>query len=289
MNQRMRLFVCLICAALMVGCQYPLREGLRPSVTLLVPDVGNGYSIAQEQKLGKEQLEEMRVDKGVIFVEDAEIDQYLRELVTQLQACLSGDYPHIPAQILIVRGDSERLLPGAMSIAGGYMFLRLEKLSATKSEDMLVAQISHELGHVELRHATHWETQRKTFADYVETISTGQDNSSLAGVYKELATYLRILEVQFEDEADLFAVRLALRSGYDPHDYMVYIAEEYSYPASLTLLNRHRPGDERAMLMEAEFQRIKILNLEFCSAKQDSASHRFFAVRERATLLLGNE
>ncbi len=95
--------------------------------------------------------------------------------------------------------------------------------------------------------------------------------------------------MKHEDEADLFAVRLARRSGYDLHDFEDFIQTQYSYPAFLRFLNRHRSGDDRVRRMDAEFWRIEALGLTHHELKHKAAKDRRFHLMQKIAAKLLKE
>ncbi len=252
----------------------------------------NKFSLAEDMALGQKEFDEISADKDVVFVHDADINRYLHRLVARLLSHLSEDFPQMPIHVLVVRGQSESVMPAGMAIAGGYIFLPLERLSTVRSEAALALQLSHEIGHVELRHGTRMETERQMIQDYLTkdllTPNASESGPEWRDLFQTVDTYLNTLHVQCEDEADIFAIRLALKSGYDPHDYMSFLADKYSYPEIFILLNHHRSGDERARRLEEEFRRIQSLRIHSSIAKNGSHDGPFQRMRAIASRLLQN-
>lgn len=248
--------------ATIVGCHTAVCSAPRPLMTFLSPPAGNDFSVQQEVSLGREKIDLLRRDNPQAFVHNDEIALYIRSIVQSLQRHLPDDYPHLQVHIWLLRDSHENM--GASAIAGGNIFIPLHTIVECSTIAVFATRLAHELGHVEMRHPTKWETQRKMLIDFIRNQDPNRPDSSAHGIRVDEAgwavnTYLAIRNVEYEDEADLFAVRIAIRAGYDPHPWMSFLAEKFSYPERLTLLNEHRSGDDRARLMEAEFQRIEAL------------------------------
>jgi len=270
MHHVFRLSRALLPALLIFGCSpFLLKKNItdkpkQPTITLTPPS-DNYFSVDQEIEMGKEELAKSLEDKETIFIKNPHIDQYLQKLTANLVRHLPPDAANIPVRVFVIK--SINFPPGATSIYGGYIFLQLESVASARSEDELAMRISHEIGHVELRHATLWETQRRFFEEYIH--SQNYDNS-------QIYTYIFNLRIQYEDEADIFAIHLALTNGYDPSDYMLYLVEKYDFPPILAYFNQHRPGGQRKILMEQEVQKIMKGNTIHTTKKSRNTGHTQF-------------
>lgn len=216
------------------------------------------------------------------------MNSYLQQLTKHLIKRLPPNQLRVPIQVFIIKNNTS--IPCAFSMSGGYIFLQLDCLASTKSEDELATRLSHEIGHITLRHATLWETQRAFFEKYIlsqTVLPNDQHNSGTSTTYdnSQINAYLFLLRIQHEDAADLFAVRLALMSGYDPSDYMLFLAEQYSFPDALTGLNLHRSGDQRKALMEQEVKRMRLTNMNISAKPKNNGQIQFVTFHNLATSL----
>ncbi len=284
------LFIILL-SVYLVGCSsLASRKAISESEYFipetLNPPIGSMYTIEEEHARGMVALAQIRNDPDVICIEDRRIIEYVTGLVRDLISHVPTDVPRVPISIYIINSQ-DSFSSRAVTIIGGSIFLQIKSLAQSASEDFLATQLSHEIGHVFLRHPGRWESQRTYFSDYMEKRRAASDIDPrippiTAGDLQQFELYLINRILISEDEADIFSVQLAVASGYDPHEYMRDLAEKNSFPGFMVFLNHHRSGHERAALMEQEFQNSKARSSSNRRRASQKSSKQFKRVREVA-------
>lgn len=113
-----------------------------------LPDLGEAarvsFSSAQETKLGREIMRQIRADKD--YLDDAELADYLNALGERLVA--AGDEPGRHFEFFAVRDATFN----AFALPGGYIGVHTGLISATRNESELAGVLAHEIAHVTQNH-----------------------------------------------------------------------------------------------------------------------------------------
>jgi predicted Zn-dependent protease len=180
--------------------------------------VVNLYSPQQEAALGAELAAEVRGQSAVI--DNPTVNRYVALVGNKLTAVLPDRDRNYTFTVV------DRNLGGStnepLALPGGYVFVPVNLLLATRSEDELSGMLAHAIAHIEARHGTRQATRAQvtnlTPARVVFVSSpTAADESLLPGG-------LLNLEQSFEKEADLVAVAIMTKAGYDPEALASYVA-----------------------------------------------------------------
>src|SRR5580658_5404837 len=187
----------------------------------------NLYSPQREGELGAQLAAQVRSQSTVI--DDATINRY----VTRVGDKLAGVLPDRGIRYTFIVVD--RNLGGStnepLALPGGYVFVPVNLLLAARSEDELSGMLAHAIAHIEARHgarqATRAQASNLTPAAVMFVSSpTAADSSLLPGP-------LLNLQKSFEKEADVIAVAIMAKAGYDPEALASYVARlQYDTTAS---------------------------------------------------------
>jgi predicted Zn-dependent protease len=158
--------------------------------------------------------------------DNAETTQYLNRICQTL--VINSNYPSAYKGYFVMILDSNEF--NAFSTPGGHIFITKKLAESASSEDMLAAVIAHELAHIMLKHGiniineTKLENELSAIADWAASTAASQSAEAARAVTfrNSITTAVDILmrsgysQTQ-EFEADLEAVVLLARAGYDPN------------------------------------------------------------------------
>jgi predicted Zn-dependent protease len=189
----------LILASQVTGCA--VFAGVSDALFMMSPE--------QEIESGKQIA--TQIEKDLVFVHDPQVESYVRNLGERVW--VNSRQGQIPARFFVIQ-DGEL---NAFAIPGGNVYVHTGLIQAAEDEAELAAVISHEVGHVIMRHgATH--ISRQMGLEMVQQLALGQE----AGQATQIATQIVQSGImtnysrQDESEADVVAVETLYRMGYDP-------------------------------------------------------------------------
>jgi predicted Zn-dependent protease len=142
----------------------------------------------------------------------------------------------------------------AFAAPGGYIVVTLGLYQLLENEAQLAAVLAHEIAHVVRKHhlkALQKTMKRDVWSDLaVDAVEDKQDSKTVQKLINSgLQLYTTGLDRKFEFEADLLAVVLAARAGYDPYaflDVLTTIDSINPDSSELTvLMNTHPPTSDR--------------------------------------------
>lgn len=162
---------------------------------------------SKEEKIGRKVA--AKVDKQYELIEDEELLQKIQEIGEQLKE-VSG-IEEINYQFKIIKRDG----PNAFAFPGGFIYLTADLLDYVHSDDELAAVIAHEMGHVIHQHSIK-QLQDKQKLKLVELLAVLVTGDPTVGILGELTsiTILNAYRREYEEEADLTALELLLKSNY---------------------------------------------------------------------------
>jgi predicted Zn-dependent protease len=159
--------------------------------------------------------------------------------------------------------------PLALTTSGGHIMISNELIKRAGSEDALAGLIAHEVSHLALGHHADsiWRSRmldRNSGAmGLAQSATAGSDSSK--GVPRELAvrvvqfladSVLKKWEHRHEFQADIEAVRLLHRVGYDPKPYRDLLAGAVNQADRWTA-STHPPTGERLKAVDQEIARLQ--------------------------------
>jgi len=177
--------------------------------------------LAKEQKLGKKLSED--IEKKYEVVEDLNQNSLLNEIGNKLAKAseLRGMKYHF--KILKKEG------PNAFSIPGGYVYVTYDLFDYIQSDDELAGILAHEIAHVIHNHALKQtrDNTKYTLLTILAVLLTGEPDVGVLGKLTTI-TLLNQYSREYEEEADLTAIDLLIKTGYNPVGFLTFLERLYA-------------------------------------------------------------
>jgi Zn-dependent protease with chaperone function len=185
----------------------------------------NSFSVERdlnkEQKLGKKLSE--NIEKKYEVVEDSQKDLLIRQIGNKLAKVseLKGMNYHFK----ILNIDE----PNAFSIPGGYIYVTYELFDFIQSNDELAGILAHEIAHVIHNHALKQtrDNTKFTLLTILAVLLTREPDVAVLGKLTTI-TLLNQYSREYEEEADLTAINLLVKAGYDPVGFLTFLERLYT-------------------------------------------------------------
>ena len=170
----------------------------------------------KEQKLGKKLSED--IEKKHEVIEDSQKNSLIRQIGNKLTKVseLKGMNYHF--KILNIEG------PNAFSIPGGYIYVTYELFNYIQSDDELAGILAHEIAHVIHNHALK-QTRDNTKFTLLTILAVLLTREPDVGVLGKLTTITLLNQYsrEYEEEADLTAIDLLIKTGYNPVGFLTFL------------------------------------------------------------------
>jgi hypothetical protein len=181
----------------------------------------NGYSVADDVKLGRDAAAEAR--KELPLLDDERVDDYVERIGERLVAAIPPEYRHDGFDYTFDVVNQKEI--NAFALPGGPMFLNRGMIQAAKSEGEMAGVMAHEISHVALRHGTAQATKGQKFqigaiaGQVLGAIVGGTAGSIIAqGSQFGLGAYFLKYGREYETQADVLGAQIMARAGYDPRE-----------------------------------------------------------------------
>lgn len=175
----------------------------------------------KEQKLGKKLSED--IEKKHDLVEDSQKNLLIRQIGNKLAKVseLKGMNYHF--KILNIEG------PNAFSIPGGYVYVTYDLFDFIQSDDELAGILAHEIAHVIHNHALKQtrDNTKFTLLTILAVLLTGEPDVGVLGKLTTI-TLLNQYSRKYEEEADLTATDLLIKTGYNPVGFLTFLERLYA-------------------------------------------------------------
>lgn len=175
----------------------------------------------KEQKLGKKLSE--NIEKKHEVVEDSQKNLLIRQIGNKLAKVseLKGMNYHF--KILNIEG------PNAFSIPGGYIYVTYDLFDYIQSDDELAGILAHEIAHVIHNHALKQtrDNTKFTLLTILAVLLTREPDVGVLGKLTAI-TLLNQYSREYEEEADLTAINLLVRAGYNPVGFLTFLERLYT-------------------------------------------------------------
>lgn len=175
----------------------------------------------KEQKLGKKLSED--IEKKHDLVEDSQKNLLIRQIGNKLAKVseLKGMSYHF--KILNIEG------PNAFSIPGGYVYVTYDLFDFIQSDDELAGILAHEIAHVIHNHALKQtrDNTKFTLLTILAVLLTGEPDVGVLGKLTTI-TLLNQYSREYEEEADLTAMDLLIKTGYNPVGFLTFLERLYA-------------------------------------------------------------
>src|SRR6188768_1677316 len=188
--------------------------------TKITPDK-NGYSVADDVKVGQEAAAEAK--RQLPMLNDDQVDKFVERVGARLAAAIDGELRHAGFRYTFDVVNQKEI--NAFALPGGPMFLNRGMIEAAKTEAAMAGVMAHEIAHVALRHGTAQATKGQKFqigavaGQILGAIIGGAAGSVISqGSQFGLGAYFLKYGREYERQADLLGAQIMARAGYDPRE-----------------------------------------------------------------------
>ena len=175
----------------------------------------------KEQKLGKKLSENIEKKYGVI----KDLNQNL--LITEIGNKLVeiSEMREMEFHFRILKEDG----PNAFSIPGGYIYVTYDLFDYVHSDDELAGILAHEIAHIIHNHALK-QTRDNTKFTLLTILAVLLTREPDVGVLGKLTTITLLNQYsrEYEEEADLTAIDLLIKTGYNPVGFLTFLERLYA-------------------------------------------------------------
>ena len=176
----------------------------------------NLFSLRDDVEIGRRSA--IQIDRQYRTYNDARVSRIGRQLAAR------STMPNLPWRFRVInRADAN-----AFALPGGYVYVTSGMLRRTRSDSELAGVLAHEITHITLRHGTN-QASKAMLAQMPLQILGGRLGGGLVGNLSQLglAFGLNSLFLKYsrgaETQADVGAVQLMRRAGYDPNGLVSFM------------------------------------------------------------------
>ena len=177
--------------------------------------------LAKEQKLGKKLSED--IEKKYEVVNDSEKSSLIRQIGHKLSQ--ASEFKGMKYHFKILKKEG----PNAFSIPGGYVYVTLDLFDYIQSEDEIAGILAHEIAHIIHNHALNQtrDNTKYTLLTILAVLLTGEPDVGVLGKLTTI-TLLNQYSREYEEEADLTAIDLLIKTGYNPVGFLTFLERLYA-------------------------------------------------------------
>jgi len=177
-------------------------------------------NIVKEQQLGKEISQDIEEEYELV------IGTKQNRLVSEIgqKLALFSDLPGMNYYFKIIKKEG----PNAFSIPGGYIYVTFDLFDYIQSDDELAGILAHEIAHVIHNHALKQtrDNTKFTLLTVLGALLTGEPDVVVLGKLTAI-TFLNQYSREYEEEADLTAIDLLVKTNYNPVGFLTYMERLY--------------------------------------------------------------
>lgn len=177
--------------------------------------------LAGEQKLGKTLSED--IEKKYEVIEDLNQNTLITEIGNKLAE--ASEMKEMKFHFKILKEDG----PNAFSIPGGYIYVTYDLFDYIQSDDELAGILAHEIAHIIHNHALKQtrENTKYTLLTILAVLLTREPDVAVLGKLTTI-TFLNQYRREYEEEADLTATDLMIKTGYNPVGFLTFLERLYT-------------------------------------------------------------
>jgi len=223
------------------------RTKLRPGT--------NSFSPQQDIEMGQQVAKD--AEKQLALITDPDVSAYVAALGQQLVAAAPNEYK-FPFTFKVVNDRSIN----AFALPGGPVYVHRGAIEAADNEAQIAGVISHEIGHVILRHGTNQATK----AQYAQGLGAlagifGGNIGKIVGGLGGFAANSVLLRYSrdAETQADLMGTQILYDKTYDPRamaQFFDKLAKEHKGSSTEQFFSNHPIPENRVAKVNAEIQKI---------------------------------
>ncbi len=175
----------------------------------------------KEQKLGKKLSED--IEKKYEVVEDLNQNSLITEIGNKLAK--ASEIKEMEFHFRILKEDG----PNAFSIPGGYIYVTYDLFDYIQSDDELAGILAHEIAHVIHNHALKQtrDNTKFTLLTILGVLLTREPDVAILGKLTTV-TFLNQYSREYEEEADLTALDLLIKTRYNPVGFLTFLERLYT-------------------------------------------------------------
>jgi len=212
--------------------------------------------LGKEQQLGKKLS--INIEKKYELIKNSQQNQLINEIGRKLAKYseLKGMNYHF--RILKKEG------PNAFSIPGGYIYVTYDLFDYVQSDDELAGILAHEIAHVIHNHALKQirDNTKYTLLTILAVLLTREPDVGILGKLTTI-TFLNQYSRKYEEEADLTAIDLLVKAGYNPVGFFtflerLYVREMFRPEVNLGIFQTHPETKERVNYIKNKLEEMGI-------------------------------
>ena len=181
----------------------------------------NGYSVADDVKLGREAAAEVR--KELPMLNDERVDAWVDDIGADLVRAIPSQFQHAEFRYTFDVVNQKEI--NAFALPGGPMFLNRGMIEAAKTEGEVAGVMAHEISHVALRHGTAQATKGQGWGllgalGQIGGAIIGGGLGQVLSAGTQITAGLKLMQYsrEFETQADILGAQILARAGYDPRE-----------------------------------------------------------------------
>jgi len=177
--------------------------------------------LSEEQKLGKKLSED--IEKKYEVIEDLNQNSLITKIGNKLAE--ASEMKEMKFHFRILKEDG----PNAFSIPGGYIYVTYDLFDFVQSDDELAGILAHEIAHIVHNHALK-QTRDNTKFTLLTILAVLLTREPDVGVLGKLTTITLLNQYsrEYEEEADLTAIDLLIKTGYNPVGFLTSLERLYA-------------------------------------------------------------
>lgn len=177
----------------------------------------NFFSLRDDVEIGRRSAYE--IERKYRTYNDSRVDRIGRRLAAR------SSLPNLPWRFRLI----DRREVNAFALPGGYVYVTSGLIRSARSEDEIAGALAHEITHVTLRHGTN-QASKAMLAQLPLQMLGGLTGRGVSGALAQLGIGfgLNSLFLKYgrsaETQADVGAVQLMSRAGYNPHGLATFLS-----------------------------------------------------------------
>lgn len=181
----------------------------------------NLYKPAQDIEIGKQSV--AQIEKEIPLLKDAAVENYVSILGHHLVEYAPG-YKEYPWTFKVVNSQDIN----AFALPGGFIYVNRGVVEAAENEAQLAGVISHEIGHVVMRHGTHQASQAQLGQGALGVLGGLFGGGGAAGTVAQVGAGFLANSVLLknsrgaESQSDEIGTYMLYERGYDPTSMAVF-------------------------------------------------------------------
>ncbi len=177
--------------------------------------------LVKEQKLGKKLSED--IEKKYEVIEDLNQNLLITEIGNKLAE--ASEIKEMEFHFRILKEDG----PNAFSIPGGYIYVTYDLFDYIQSDDELAGILAHEIAHIIHNHALKQtrDNTKYSLLTILAVLLTREPDVAVLGKLTTI-TFLNQYRREYEEEADLTATELMIKTGYNPVGFLTFLERLYT-------------------------------------------------------------